>query len=55
MPAADRRLYDEYLKRLADSQAGQPAPAWLSATARIFLPRVSAQRCAWRQRRRFLL
>jgi hypothetical protein len=27
MPAADRRLYDEYLKRLADSQAGQPAPA----------------------------
>lgn len=26
MPAADRRIYDEYLKRLADSQAGEPAP-----------------------------
>jgi hypothetical protein len=27
MPAADRRLYDEYLKQLADSQAGERAPA----------------------------
>ena len=25
MPAADRRVYDEYLQRLADSQAGSPA------------------------------
>lgn len=27
MPAADRRIYDEYLKQLADVQADAPAPA----------------------------
>ena len=27
MPAADRHIYDEYLKQLADEKAGEQAPA----------------------------